>query len=492
VDAANLHHLIGRLEALRDELLHIEREHAELLADLDPAYAESGRNLLHYAALRRHDLRPLQHQLAALGLSSLGRCERWVLGNLEQVRRALRALAGEPPPPQPADLPGLDRGEIAISNHADALLGTPPPRRVRLLVTLPNEHLHDEAYLRALLEHGMDCARINCAHGDEETWSATLDHLRAASEATGRPCRVFMDLAGPNPRTRVKGRELGRRLHTGDRILLARDGARGLDDLLHFHATLPQIFDDLDAGDRVFVNDGKLALRTIEVLPEGALLEVTGPTGRGRKLKDGKGINLPDTELRIDPLTDADRRHLPFIARHADLIGYSFVRHAADVVRLREELARVTDDPPGLVLKIETVAAFRELPQLLLAAMAGPRAGVMIARGDMAVEGGFERLAEVQEELLWFCEAAHLPVIWATQVLETLVKKGIPARGEITDAAMASRAECVMLNKGPYQLDGVRVLDDILRRMNAHQDKKRSIFRPLDVARTFLGEAAEA
>jgi pyruvate kinase len=103
----------------------------------------------------------------------------------------------------------------------------------------------------------------------------------------------------------------------------------------------------------------------------------------------------------------------------------------------------------------------------------------MIARGDLAVEAGYERLAEVQEEILWLCEAAHLPVIWATEVLDTLARTGRPSRAEITDAAMAERAECVMLNKGPHIVLAIRTLDDILRRMSGHQRKKRALLREL-------------
>jgi len=109
----------------------------------------------------------------------------------------------------------------------------------------------------------------------------------------------------------------------------------------------------------------------------------------------------------------------------------------------------------------------------------------MIARGDLAVECGYERLAEVQEEILWIAEAAHCPVIWATQVLETLAKEGIPSRAEITDAAMSNRAECVMLNKGPHIVKAVQTLDDILQRMDAHQSKKQSMLRELRLAQTF-------
>jgi pyruvate kinase len=116
---------------------------------------------------------------------------------------------------------------------------------------------------------------------------------------------------------------------------------------------------------------------------------------------------------------------------------------------------------------------------LLLTAMRRQRVGVMIARGDLAVEVGYERLAELQEEILWLCEAAHLPVIWATQVLEQLAKSGLPSRAEISDAAMGERAECVMLNKGPHIDEAVVVLHDILSRMADHHYKKNALLRRL-------------
>lgn len=130
-----------------------------------------------------------------------------------------------------------------------------------------------------------------------------------------------------------------------------------------------------------------------------------------------------------------------------------------------------------VILKIETRRGFEHLPQMPLAAMACRSAGVMIVRGDLASECGYECLAEVQEDILWACEAAHMPVVWATQLLETLAKAGVPSRAEITDAAMGERAQCVVLNKGPHILD--RTLDNILRRMQEHQTKKRPLLRAL-------------
>ena len=177
---------------------------------------------------------------------------------------------------------------------------------------------------------------------------------------------------------------------------------------------------------------------------------------------------------------------LKFVVENADIVGYSFVRSEADVLELQSRLAKLgAGEKLGIILKIETREGFDQLPRLLLAAMRTRAVGVMIARGDLAVECGYQRLAEVQEEILWISEAAHIPVIWATQVLESLAKNGIPSRSEITDAAMGERAECVMLNKGPYIVTAVRILDDILRRMQAHQEKKRSMLRKLHLADAF-------
>ena len=287
-------------------------------------------------------------------------------------------------------------------------------------------------------------------------------------------------------------------LRVGDRLVLRRDlrpgspavydGRGRLLKAASVGVTLPEVFDDVRAGERVWLDDGKIGGRIQSVGRDELEVEITHARPGGEKLRGDKGINLPDSHLRLPALTEADLEALPFIARHADLVGYSFVRSAADVRELQNRLEELGGSQLGLVLKIETRRAFEQLPNLLLAAMRSPAAGVMIARGDLAVECGYERLAEVQEEILWVCEAAHVPVVWATQVLENLAKDGLPSRAEITDAAMGERAECVMLNKGPYVLEAVRALDDILRRMQSHQAKKRSMLRPLKLADNFAPE----
>jgi pyruvate kinase len=233
------------------------------------------------------------------------------------------------------------------------------------------------------------------------------------------------------------------------------------------------------AGERVWIDDGRIGAVVRKATRRRLDLEIVQARDGGEKLMADKGINFPDSQLELPALTDKDLQDLQTVAQVADLVGLSFVQQPQDVQQLLAQLRALGGDTVGVVLKIETLRGFENLPELMLAAMAAPSAGVMIARGDLAVECGYERLAEVQEEILWCSEAAHMPVVWATQVLETLAKTGVPSRAEITDASMGVRAECVMLNKGPYIEDAIRMLDDILRRMAGHQTKKTPLLRAL-------------
>lgn len=250
--------------------------------------------------------------------------------------------------------------------------------------------------------------------------------------------------------------------------------------------TLAEVFDDIRVGEPIWFDDGAIGgvIRSVE--PTRVEVTITRTKTGGARLAADKGINLPESALRLPALTERDREDLRFINGRTDLVGYSFVRSEEDVYALQACLKTISDRDIGIILKIETRRAFERLPGLLIAAMHSPASGVMIARGDLAVECGYERLAEVQEQILWMAEASHTPVIWATQVLESLARDGTASRAEITDAAMSERAECVMLNKGPYILDAVRTLDDILIRMQSHQHKKTATLRQLGLARRFL------
>lgn len=256
--------------------------------------------------------------------------------------------------------------------------------------------------------------------------------------------------------------------------------------------TPPEVISDLKKGEKLWFDDGRIGAVVELVESSRATVRIVSAAPEGSKLLEDKGINFPESNLRLPPLTAKDERDLSFISRRADMVGYSFVRLPSDVVTIRARLRRLGRPRLPVVIKVETRSSFDNLPSILLAAMRGPPFAVMIARGDLAVECGYQRLAEVQEEILWLCEAAHAPVIWATQVLEDLTKGGMPSRAEVTDAAMGERAECVMLNKGPHVVEAVAALGDILERMQGHQAKKSAMMRSLHVADRFFKEGPSA
>ncbi|WP_075796206.1 pyruvate kinase [Massilia putida] len=604
--------LLRELESIRADIV-AETLHAQhRIAEVQPHYQASARNLLHYLALRRRDLRPLQQRLATLGLSSLGRAEAHVLATVDAVLSLLRRLMHSAEPvPESDHYIEFSAGSRILDEHADQLLGPRPNgRNVRIMVTMPSTAADDAELVHQLLEQGMGCIRINCAYDDTATWSRIIDNLRRAEKALGRTCKVAMDLAGPKLRTgpvepgpqvlriRPERDVLGRvvaparlwiaanvdarkapadadacvdvpekwlaglhkddhvtltdargarrflivaevtdmgcwlesdktvyivpetilrhrrkghkgkaktarvgalpsteqviRLRDGDVLMLTRELIPGrpasVDSMgqcsvpARIGCTLPAVFDDVRAGETIWFDDGKIGGIIEKVEKDAMVVRIKCARPGGEKLRADKGINLPDSELKLAALTSKDIDDLPFIAEHADIVELSFANRASDVEELQNHLAKLGDRQPAIVLKIETRRGFENLPDMLLTAMHSSSCGVMIARGDLAVETGFERLAEIQEEILWISEASHVPVIWATQVLESLAKEGRPSRAEITDAAMSDRAECVMLNKGPHIVAALRTLDDILKRMQAHQAKKQAMLRDLALA----------
>lgn len=245
---------------------------------------------------------------------------------------------------------------------------------------------------------------------------------------------------------------------------------------------IPEIYRDAHPGERICFDDGRITGIIEKNTGRQLQIRITHTRKPVEVLARDKGVNLPDTELGLPALGSKDLQDLEFAARQADMIGLSFANRPDDVRDLRLRLHELGSDHIGVILKIETQQGLANLPRMLFEAMKFPACGVMIARGDLGVECGFERLSEVQEEILWICESAHVPVVWATQVLEGLAKRGHASRAEITDAAMSQSAECVMLNKGPYIIEAVRMLDDILQRMQGHHFKKRSLLRKLRLA----------
>ncbi|MFC6616819.1 pyruvate kinase [Deinococcus radiophilus] len=415
----------------------VEADTADVLQRWQPwlqraSYWPSAHNLAAYLALRRHDLRELQAELVRWGVSSLGRCEPHVQPNLQAAVAALAALDGE----RPVQSVYSQFAELSsrLTQHSAELLGQ---AQGGVMVTFPSEAATEPALVHDLLTAGMTVARINLAHDGPTEWEAMLHHLQMAREQTGRPCRALMDLGGPKVRTtEPQWPGEAARLKVGDELELGGDVASASGERPWVGCTLPAALAQVQEGQEVWFDDGKLGTVVVATQPGRLTLRVTQARAKGERLKAEKGINFPETALELPALTDQDRRDLHFAAQHADMIGYSFVQTPQDVLALLAALdAEGAPASLGIVLKIETRLAVRNFPELMVCAAGSRPCGVMIARGDLAVELGFSRMAELQEELLWLSEAAHLPVIWATQVLEALVEKGVPTRGEFTDAA---------------------------------------------------------
>jgi pyruvate kinase len=451
------------------------------------SFLPSASNLASYLAFRKHDVRALQDELATWGLSSLGRSEGHILASLDTVAAVVAKLLD-----QPLELRSPRRsaasfrlGERLLERNTHRLLGDlAPGRATHVMVTLPERAETDQAFVDELVARGMTSARINCAHGTHDQWRAMARHVRAAALRTGRTCRVVMDLSGPRARTLAVSSREDRKVLAGDRLLLRATPPDELVDLpFQAQCTPASILEVLPVGAKLSIDEARIEARIESKTSGGAIAHVERTAPGGVRLKPEKALNFPGTDLGIPALTKKDLADLDVVVELADIVGYSFVQDEADVDALWHELerrrARAPRWPLGLILKVETERAVRHLPELIVAAGGRLHVGVMIARGDLAVEVGFERLAELQEEILWLAEAAHTPVVWATQVLDRLVRKGTPSRAEISDVVLAQRAECVMLNKGEFLLEAVSIVDEVCRRMHAHQHKKTARLRAL-------------
>lgn len=473
---------------LRQILLKMDSavlESAAITQQVHPSQLVSASNLVQYLAIRSEDIRDLQDQLHIYGLSSLASSESHIRCQLQSILQWL----GEVFPNEEDNACDYHFGRKLIEDRADELFGKSHVENIpSIMVTFDKEFADNFQLIKKLLESGMNVARINTAHDDEKLWSAMIALIRQAEEKTGMGCKIFMDLAGPKLRSSIlgKGHSSGKiAVFEGQQIYLAEPGADYDPSGIVIGCDEPGVTEQLKTGDRVLFDDGMIESVVINNNAGMALLLVKRVSSKKQQLKDGKGINFPDSALQLAPLSSYDLSTLPFICENADLIGYSFVRNADNVKLLQEKLLSF-HKPPKLILKIETPDAVKNLPALLLQGMHEPVFGVMIARGDLAVEIGFERMSEIQEEILWISEAAHVPVIWATQVLETLNKSGLATRSEITDAAYAGRSECVMINKGDYIINVIKSLTDILQRSGAHHAKKRYTFRPMNIATDFF------
>lgn len=477
-----------QLSLIENEMLTVEEKKRAFLHQVHADHYHAAKNLIHYLVLRKEDRRLLQELLHENGLSSLASSESHVRRQLQAINERL----GKTYPKSDMDVCSYVFGQLKMKEKSRLLFGSKTTAHIpSIMVTFDSDCAWDYELIKSLLENGMNVARINCAHDDEAIWDAMIQNLKKACTETGLECKIYMDLAGPKIRTKLLGRGKNKgkvKVKEGHLIWLAEDDKPYNKKEVVISPTERGIISCLKTGDRVFIDDGIICGIVEKTKKHKASIRIEKIFSKKKLIKEKKGINFPDTKLEITSLTAFDKSCLPFICEHADLIGYSFVKTPEDMERLRDAMKAISSKHPHIIIKIETLLSVENLPSLLLEGMKDAAMGVMIARGDLAVEIGFERMGEIQDEILWICEAAHVPVIWATQVLENLHKSGMATRSEITDAGHAAMAECIMINKGKHTIEVMNSLKDIIQRASSHRIKKRFTFRPLQIAKRYFGQ----
>ncbi len=347
-------------------------------------------------------------------------------------------------------------------------------RRTKIVATV-GPASSDPDMLARLVAAGVDVFRLNYSHGDHEGHERAARDVAAVAERSGRPVAVLQDLGGPKIRTGdvEGGGEI--ELRRGDTLALGR--APGPVRPGRLTTNLPELADELEPGHRLLLRDGRLLLRVTSRGEEGVTLVVE----RGGPLAGRGGINLPDTSLSIPSLTAKDRADLAHgLGIGVDLTALSFVRRAEDLQRAREAAG---GRDVFLVAKIEKPEAVERLDAILAHADA-----VMVARGDLGVEIPPEDVPRVQKRIIRAANARRIPVITATQMLESMVDRPVPTRAEASDVANAilDGTDAVMLSAetatGRYPEEAVRMMERIAERADAPDPERFTRVRSRDRA----------
>lgn len=313
--------------------------------------------------------------------------------------------------------------------------------------------------LKELIIAGADLFRLNFAHGHYETLDRVLRDIRDVSSELKRPIGVLGDLSGPKIRL-GKLPEEGIYCERGQQFHFVRSNAAA--DPTHLTCTYERLIDDLRNGDRILLADGTVAMRVIgKNEDEGRVVCVVEGPGL---IRSRQGINLPGVSLSTPCLTEKDLADLDWAVKNQlDFIGLSFVRRADDVRQLRQEItARNPVHAPHIVAKIEKMEAITELDEIL-----DLTDGVMVARGDLGVEVDIERVPTLQKRIVKLCNQHRIPVITATQMLDSMQENERPTRAEASDVANAilDGSDAVMLSGetaiGKYPVEAVAMMSRI-------------------------------
>jgi pyruvate kinase len=324
-------------------------------------------------------------------------------------------------------------------------------RNIKIVATLgPASNGYD--MIRALFRSGADVFRLNMSHGSHEEIAQRHAAIRKVEADTGRPIAILADLQGPKLRVGVfrNGEE---DLSDGQMFRLDLDEAEG--DARRVCLPHPEIFQALERGSTLLVNDGKIRLRVAECGEDFAECEVIA----GGTISNRKGVNVPDVILPLAALSEKDRKDLEFVCElGVDWVALSFVQRPEDMHEARE----LVNGRAAVLAKIEKPSAVRVFDEILEVSD-----GIMVARGDLGVELPVQNVPPIQKRLIKKCRAAAKPVIVATQMLESMIDSPVPTRAEVSDVANAiyEGADAVMLSAesaaGRYPIEAVQTMHNV-------------------------------
>jgi pyruvate kinase len=314
------------------------------------------------------------------------------------------------------------------------MLPSMPIRRAKLVCTL-GPACDSVDGLKALIDAGMDVARLNFSHGTHESHAARLARLREASAAKNKPVAALQDLCGPKIRTGTFPGPFD--LATDVEVVLVEGDGQGDDRTIHIQ--YEGLAEDVRAQDRIMFDDGRIVLEVLRTEKDRVVARVT----QGGGMRNNVGVHLPTRTMRVSALTDKDKTDLSFgLSQGVDYIALSFVRRADDI-RLVREICQEWGSPTPIIAKIETPDAVENLESVVAASD-----GVMVARGDLGVEFPPEHVPVIQRQILLVARRVRRPVIVATEMLQSMTHSTRPTRAEASDVANAvfSGADALMLS----------------------------------------------
>ena len=328
------------------------------------------------------------------------------------------------------------------------------PKRTKIIATI-GPASSSPSIIAKLIHAGMDAARLNFSHGNWDDHTKRVGLIRGEAEKSGKQIAIIQDLQGPKLRVGIiKNDEVT--LRRGEEVTLTTRKVLGTNRIITI--TYPRLTKDLNPGDRVLLDDGRLELKVTSKIADSLYCKVVN----GGMLSSHKGVNLPGAALLLPSISRKDKEDLRFgIARGVDYIALSFVRKAADIEAVRLFLKAHGADIP-IIAKIEKLEAVQNLDEIIAAAD-----GIMVARGDLGVEMSPEQVPLLQKRIIEACNRAEKPVITATQMLESMIENPQPTRAEASDVANAilDGTDCVMLSgetaMGKYPVQSVEVMSRI-------------------------------